>query len=115
VFHRFRLLLALGVANLLIGALLRAWLSWQFGIPAGVGAADLPLVLAGGLLNDTVAALYLLCPLAVYTALLPDRWYRSGADRGGWRHVGGVPGALGNVRCCCARQRRARMDPAPRR
>jgi len=81
VFHRFRLLLALGAASLLIGALLRAWLSWQFGIPAGVGAADLPLILAGGLLNDAVTALYLLGPLAAYTALLPDRWYRSRANR----------------------------------
>lgn len=81
MFHRFRLLLALGAASLLIGALLRAWLSWQFGIPAGVPAASMPAILAGGLLNDAIVALYLLAPLAAYTALLPDRWYRSRINR----------------------------------
>ena len=81
MFHRFRLLLALGAASLLIGALLRAWLWWQFGVRAGVGAAAISTILAGGLLNDAVVALYLLGPLAVYTALLPDRWFRSRANR----------------------------------
>ncbi len=79
--HRFRLLLALGAASLLIGALTRAWLWWQFGIAAGVSATALPAILAGGLLNDSVVTLYLFAPLAVYTALLPDRWYRSRANR----------------------------------
>ena len=81
MFHRFRLLLALGAASLLIGGALRAWLWWQFGIPAGVGAVTMPMLLAGGLLNDMVVALYLLGPLAAYTALLPDRWYRSRVNR----------------------------------
>ncbi|MEX1994246.1 MAG: LTA synthase family protein [Steroidobacteraceae bacterium] len=79
--QRFRLLLGLGAAAVLLGAFSRAWLWWKFGIAAGVGAAALPAILAGGLLNDAVVALYLLAPLAIYTALLPDRWYRSQANR----------------------------------
>jgi len=79
--QRFRLLLGLGAAAVLLGAFSRACLWWKFGIAAGVGAAALPAILAGGLLNDAVVALYLLAPLAVYTALLPDRWYRSQANR----------------------------------
>jgi phosphoglycerol transferase MdoB-like AlkP superfamily enzyme len=71
----------LGAASLTIGGLLRAWLWTQFGAAAGVGVATLPLILAGGLLNDAVIALYLLLPLATYTAFLPDSWYHSRANR----------------------------------
>ncbi len=79
--HRFRPLIRLGAAILLIGALLRAWLWWRFGIVAHVSAANLPALMAGGLVNDAIVSLYLLSPLAAYTALAPDRGYRSRAGR----------------------------------
>lgn len=79
--QRFRLLVSLATASLAIGLAARALLWWNFGAPAGVGASDLFPILAGGLLNDAVVALYLLAPLALYTALLPDRWYRSRTNR----------------------------------
>jgi hypothetical protein len=80
VSYRFRPLFALAAASLLVGALLRAALWWQFGTADGVGAALLPSVLARGLLNDAVVALYAFTPLALYLALLPNRWYRSRAN-----------------------------------
>ncbi len=64
-----------------IGSLLRAWLWVRFGVPAGVDASTLPLILVGGLLNDAVVALYLFLPLAAYTAFLPDTWYHARASR----------------------------------
>lgn len=81
VHPRLRLLFALTVGSLLIGGVLRAWLWSQFGQPAGVGTSTLPLILAGGLLNDAVVSLYMFLPLAVYTAWLPDSWYDSRANR----------------------------------
>ena len=78
--RRYRLVFALGAACLAVGAVLRAVLWWLFGLPAGVGDLTLPAIFGGGLLNDSVVALYLLAPLALYTALLPDRWYRSRAN-----------------------------------
>lgn len=62
---------------LAIGACLRAWLWWRFGTVAGVDAALLPALLAGGLLNDAVVSLYLLLPLAIYATFLSDSWYGS--------------------------------------
>jgi phosphoglycerol transferase MdoB-like AlkP superfamily enzyme len=79
--QRFKLLISLGIVSLAIGAAARALLWFNFGPPAGVGASELLVILAGGLFNDAVVALYLLTPLALYTALLPDRWYRSRANR----------------------------------
>jgi phosphoglycerol transferase MdoB-like AlkP superfamily enzyme len=81
VAQRFFLPLALGLAVLLIGAVTRIWLWWQFGLPAGIEPGAFPLIALGGLLNDTIVALYLLAPLALYSALLPDSWYRSRANR----------------------------------
>jgi phosphoglycerol transferase MdoB-like AlkP superfamily enzyme len=81
VHHRLRLLLALAAASLVIGTLLRAWLWARFGLADGVAATTLPLILAGGLLNDAVVALYLFLPLAAYMAFLPDAWYHSRANR----------------------------------
>jgi phosphoglycerol transferase MdoB-like AlkP superfamily enzyme len=81
VSRRFFLPLALGVAILLIGAVTRAWLWWQFGLPGAVAPAVLPLIAVGGLLNDAIVALYMLAPLALYSALLPDSWYESTANR----------------------------------
>jgi len=79
--RRYRLVFALGVACLAVGAILRAVLWWRFGLPAGDSGWALPVILAGGLLNDLVEATYLLAPLALYTALLSDRWYRSRPNR----------------------------------
>jgi len=81
VHQRLRLLFALAAGSLAIGSVLRAWLWVRFGVPAGVDAAALPLILAGGLLNDAVVALYLFLPLAAYTAFLPDTWYHARANR----------------------------------
>ena len=81
VSRRFVLPFALGVAILLIGAVSRAWLWLQFGVPAGVDLIELPLIAFGGVLNDAVVALYLMAPLVVYIALLPDAWYGSRANR----------------------------------
>jgi hypothetical protein len=81
VHQRLRLLFALSAGSLLTGLVLRAWLWSQFGLPAGVEASTLPLILTGGLLNDAVVSLYIFLPLAVYTAWLPDSWYDSRANR----------------------------------
>jgi hypothetical protein len=80
VFYRFRPLAALAAASLLVGALLRMALWWQFGTADGVGAPELPSILGRGLLNDLVVALYAFTPFALYLALLPNRWYRSRAN-----------------------------------
>jgi phosphoglycerol transferase MdoB-like AlkP superfamily enzyme len=78
---RFRPLLALGAASLLVGAVLRAVLWWQFGVADGVTASELPSVLARGLLNDLVVTLYAFTPFALYLALITERWMRSRANR----------------------------------
>jgi hypothetical protein len=79
--HRYRPLAALLAAALVVGALLRAALWWQFGTADSVAAAELPSILGRGLLNDFVVSLYCLTPFAVYVALVPDRWYGSRANR----------------------------------
>lgn len=79
--HRFRPLIALGAASLLVGGVLRATLWWQFGLADGVAASELPSVLLRGLLNDTVVTLYAFTPFALYLALVPSRWMRSRANR----------------------------------
>ena len=81
VSRRYRPLFALVAASLLVGTLLRATLWWQFGIADGVNAADLPSILARGLLNDLVVSLYAFTPFALYLALVPGRWYRSRLNR----------------------------------
>ncbi len=79
--HRFRLLYGLAATSLAIGACLRLWLWWKFGMAAGVQATALPTILAGGLLNDAIVVLFLLLPLSVYLAILPDRRYASRVNR----------------------------------
>jgi hypothetical protein len=79
--HRFRPLVALGAASLLVGAVLRAVLWWQFGVADGVAVSELPSVLARGLLNDLVVTLYAFTPFALYLALVTERWMRSRANR----------------------------------
>jgi hypothetical protein len=65
--------LALGLAGRI------AWA--KFGIEADVGASRLPYVLTAGFVNDLVESLYLFAPFALYILLLPDRWFRSTANR----------------------------------
>jgi hypothetical protein len=79
--HRYRPLAALLAAALAVGALLRVVLWWQFGAADGVAAAELPSILGRGLLNDLVVSLFCFTPFALYLALIPNRWYRSRANR----------------------------------
>ena len=78
---RFRPLAALGAASLLVGALLRLALWWQYGVADGVTGVHLPSILLRGLLNDFVVTLYAFTPFALYLALIPERWFNSRANR----------------------------------
>src|SRR5262245_11054065 len=78
---RLRPLWVLAVLYLLLPGALRLALWLRFGLEAGVGAAQLPAVLALGTVNDAVELLYLLAPFALYLALLPQRWYATAAQR----------------------------------
>jgi hypothetical protein len=81
VSHRFRPLAALAATSLLVGAVLRTTLWWQYGTADGVGAELVPSLLARGVLNDLVVTLYAFTPFAIYLALVPDRWYGLRANR----------------------------------
>ena len=74
-------MVALGAASLLVGALLRVALWWQYGIADGVAGVELPSILFRGLLNDFVVTLYAFTPLALYLALIPGRWLDSRVNR----------------------------------
>ncbi len=78
---RFRPLWALAVFYLLLGLVARIVLWTRFGTAADVPAMDLPLLLAGGAVNDAVESLYLFAPFALYLLLMPDRWYRTVVNR----------------------------------
>ena len=79
--HRFRPLVALGAASLLVGGLLRVALWWQYGVADGVAGVQLPSILARGLLNDLVVTLYAFTPFALYLALVPEHWFNSRVNR----------------------------------
>ena len=79
--RRFAPALALGTLYLCLGAATRVVLWLKFGAAADVPAADLPLLMLAGLLNDAVEALYIVTPLVLYLLLVPDRWYRTLASR----------------------------------
>jgi phosphoglycerol transferase MdoB-like AlkP superfamily enzyme len=79
--RRFSPVYTLAAAYVCAGALLRALLWWQFGRAADVSVATLAWVVPAGMLNDLVQSAYLLLPLSLYIALLPDRWHRSRAAR----------------------------------
>lgn len=78
---RFKPLWALAAFYLLLGLLVRIVLWARFGTAADVPVLDLPLLLAGGVVNDAVESLYLFAPFALYLLLVPDRWYRTVANR----------------------------------
>jgi phosphoglycerol transferase MdoB-like AlkP superfamily enzyme len=81
VIQRFVPLLALVAAYLALGLIGRLVLWAKFGVDADVAATHVPLLVAGGLMNDLVQSLYLFAPFAAYVVLLPDRWFRSAANR----------------------------------
>ena len=81
VIQRFTPWLALVAVYLALGLLGRVVLWATFGVEADVSATHLPYLIAGGLVNDIVQALYLFAPFALYILLVPDRWFRSTANR----------------------------------
>lgn len=79
--RRFSPWLVLVAVYLALGLVGRVALWARFGVAADVGAAQLPYVVLSGVLNDLVESLYLFAPFALYIALLPDRWFRTTANR----------------------------------
>ena len=79
--RRFAPWIALVTVYLVLGFAGRVFLWHSFGPEADVGAARLPYVLTAGLVNDLIESLYLFAPLALYILLVPDRWFRSRANR----------------------------------
>ena len=77
VVARFVPVVVLVSLYLALFALLRIGLFVTFGLPAGVSWMSLPLIVAGGAINDAVQSLYLFLPFVLPTALLPDSWYRT--------------------------------------
>ena len=69
--------LVLVVVYLALGLATRLVLWGQFGLAADVAVTRLPWILLAGLVNDAVESLYLFAPFALYTLLLPDRWFRT--------------------------------------
>ena len=72
---------ALGAVYLVLSALLRFVLWWQFGREAEVTLGQMPLILASGAVNDLVQLTYLLLPFTLYITLLPQRWHASRIGR----------------------------------
>lgn len=79
--RRFSPWLMLVAVYAALGFLGRVMLWARFGVEADVGAVRLPYVLGAGLVNDLVESLYLFAPFALYIVLLPDRWFRTTANR----------------------------------
>ncbi len=78
---RFSPWLTLVAVYMVLGLAGRAFLWARFGIGADVGTSRLPYVLAAGFINDLIESLYLFGPFALYILLVPDRWFRSTANR----------------------------------
>ena len=78
---RFSPWLAVVTVYLVLGLAGRTLLWARFGLEADVGASRLPYVLTAGFINDLVESLYLFAPFALYILLVPDRWFRSTANR----------------------------------
>lgn len=79
--QRFTPWLVLVGIYLALGLIGRVVLWAKFGTAADVGVAHLPLLLVGGTINDVIQSLYLFAPFALYILLVPDRWFRSQANR----------------------------------
>ena len=79
--RRFAPLLAIVAVYLVLGFITRLVLWARFGLDADVALMRLPWVMLAGTVNDFVESLYLLAPLALYILLIPDRWFRSRANR----------------------------------
>jgi phosphoglycerol transferase MdoB-like AlkP superfamily enzyme len=78
---RFSPWLTIVSVYLVLGLVGRIFLWVKFGLEADVGAARLPYILTAGFINDLVESLYLFAPFALYILLVPDRWFRSTANR----------------------------------
>ncbi|MCX7053449.1 MAG: sulfatase-like hydrolase/transferase, partial [Proteobacteria bacterium] len=78
---RFSPWLTIVAVYLVLGLAGRTFLWFKFGIEADVAASRLPYILAAGFINDLVESLYLFAPFALYILLVPDRWFRSTANR----------------------------------
>src|SRR6186713_1656425 len=78
---RFSPWLTLVTVYLVLGLAGRLVLWAKFGLDADVGASRLPYVLTAGFINDLIESLYLFAPLALYILLVPDRRFRSKANR----------------------------------
>ncbi|MGQ0619314.1 MAG: LTA synthase family protein [Panacagrimonas sp.] len=66
-----RPLCAMAAIYLLLSTMLRLGLWSTFGLQAGVAVLQLPAILALGLVNDAIEAVYLLIPLSIFLALAP--------------------------------------------
>jgi phosphoglycerol transferase MdoB-like AlkP superfamily enzyme len=81
VLQRFTPWFALVGVYLVLGLVGRVVLWARFGVEADVSLSHLPFLVAAGVANDLVESLYLFAPFALYILLLPDRWFRSIANR----------------------------------
>lgn len=79
--RRFAPWLTIVAVYLLLGFVTRLVLWAQFGSDAEVVFTRLPWVVFAGVVNDFIESLYLFAPLALYILLVPDRWFRSRANR----------------------------------
>jgi phosphoglycerol transferase MdoB-like AlkP superfamily enzyme len=73
---RFRPLLLISLFYLSLSLLLRLILWKFFGTHAEVSWADIPTILATGLVNDAVVLIFLNLPASIYLTLLPDRFVK---------------------------------------
>jgi phosphoglycerol transferase MdoB-like AlkP superfamily enzyme len=78
---RFSPWLTLVAVYVALGLAGRTLLWARFGIEADVAASRLPYILTAGFINDLIESLYLFAPFALYILLVPDRWFRSTANR----------------------------------
>ena len=78
---RFGGLYFLAAVVLAAGFLLRTALLIQSIPAAGFSPGDVVRIYAFGLLYDVVSYFYLMIPVAVFVALVPDRFYRSRVNR----------------------------------
>ncbi len=78
---RFSPWLTIVAVYMVLGLAGRVFLWARFGIGGDVGTSRLPYILTAGFINDLIESLYLFGPFALYILLVPDRWFRSTANR----------------------------------